>query len=292
MIATAIPDTRSRLGESPSWHSQEQVLYWVDIEGCALRKYNPASGEVQVYPMPERLCAVVPGAGGDLVLALQNSICKYKPATGELQELARPLQDRNIRLNEGKCDPNGRFWAGSMALDVRPGAASLFCMDPDLQVREVLQNLTIPNGLAWSGDGKTLYFTDSPTRTIRSFKYDLASGKISNPTAVVQVPEQEGMPDGMATDADGNLWVALHGGGAVVCYNPQTGEKLQRVEVPALNVTSCTFGGPELETLYITTAREWLSEEQLERYPLSGHVFEAQVGMKGLEANFFGKEKS
>ncbi|WP_299754749.1 SMP-30/gluconolactonase/LRE family protein [uncultured Pontibacter sp.] len=287
ITAAAIPGTQSRLGEGPCWHAQEQVLYWVDIEGCALRKFDPSTGKVQVYPMPERISAVVPTAEGELLVALQNGICKYKPSTGEFRELAKPLEDASIRLNEGKCDPAGRLWVGTMALDVRPGAAALFCISPDLQVTQVLQNLTISNGLAWSAGDHTLYFIDSPTHTIQAFDFDMATGQISKSKDVVRVPEQEGMPDGMTIDANGNLWVVLHGGGAVVCYNPGSGQELQRIKVPIPNVTSCTFGGNDLDTLYITTAREWLTEEQLEQYPLSGCVFEVKLNVKGREANLF-----
>lgn len=285
-IATAIPGSASRLGEGPLWHPQQQVLYWAGIEDCALRKYKPATGEVKVYQMPERVSAVVPAAG-KLVVALQNRVCKYNPATGELQELAHVMQNPDIRFNDGKCDPQGRLWLGTMALDVRPGAAALYRIGPGLQVTQVQQNLTISNGLAWSGNGRTLYFIDSPTHTIQAFDFNPATGQISNPQIVVRVPEQEGMPDGMTIDVAGNLWVALHGGGAVVCYNPGTGQELQRIEVPAQNVTSCCFGGENLDILYITSAREWLTEEQLQQYPLSGCVFEVKLEVQGLPADSF-----
>ncbi|GAB3818271.1 hypothetical protein GCM10028895_15300 [Pontibacter rugosus] len=174
-----------------------------------------------------------------------------------------------------------------MALDVTPGTAELFCLHKNLEVKQVLQNLTISNGLAWSADAATLYFIDTPTHTIQAFNYDLATGEIGQKREVVRVPEEEGMPDGMDIDTEGNLWIALHGGAAVACYNPATGEQLQKIKVPAVNVTSCTFGGPDLDTLYITTAREWLSEEQLEQYPLSGSMFEVKPGVQGREVNFF-----
>ncbi|WP_025606452.1 SMP-30/gluconolactonase/LRE family protein [Pontibacter actiniarum] len=287
LIASTVAGTQSRLGEGPCWHPQEQVLYWVDIEGQALRKYSPGTKEVVAYPMPERVNAVVPMAGGGLLLALHNRVCSYNTATGEIGTLARPLTDASIRLNDGKCDPCGRFWVGTMALDVRAGAAALYCVQQNLQVTLALQHLTISNGLAWSKNGDTFYFTDSPTRTVQAFDFDLAAGSIRNPRVVVRVPEQEGMPDGLDIDVNGNLWIALHGSAAVACFNPDTGEQLQRVEVEAINVTSCTFGGPNLDTLYITTAREWLPEEQLEKYPLSGSVFEVKPGVKGREVNFF-----
>ncbi|MCX2740347.1 SMP-30/gluconolactonase/LRE family protein [Pontibacter anaerobius] len=292
MKATAIDATQSRLGEGPCWHPKEQVLYWVDIEGCALQNYNPATGKTEEFPMPERISAVAPFSADSLLLALHKRICQYNPATGKLQQLAEIHDDPAIRLNEGKCDLSGRFWVGTMALDVRPGAAALYCVSPELQVQKVLQNLTISNGLAWSEDGHTLYFIDSPTRTIQAFDVEVTSGEILNSRAVVRVPENSGMPDGMEIDAQGNLWVALHGAGAVVCYNPETGKELHRVQVPAQNVTSCTFGGPNLDTLYITTAREWLSDEQLAQYPLSGSVFEVKPGVRGRKVNWFGNSQS
>lgn len=287
--ATPIPGTASRLGEGPCWYPEEQVFYWVDIEGHSLRKFNPATGAVKDFLMPERVSAVVPMEGGNLLVALHNRICRYDPATGKFAELVCLLENPSIRLNEGKCDPQGRFWVGTMALDVRPGAAALYCINHDTQVRKVLQDLTISNGLAWSLDERTLYFIDSPTRTIQAFDFDAAKGDIKNSRAVVQVPEQEGMPDGMDIDVNGNLWVALHGSAAVVCYDPRSGEMLQRIEVPALNVTSCTFGGPDLDVLYITSAREWLTAEQLQKYPLSGSVFSARPGVKGRRVSCYKK---
>ncbi|GHA55483.1 SMP-30/gluconolactonase/LRE family protein [Pontibacter akesuensis] len=285
--ATAIPGTESRLGEGPCWHPEEQVLYWVDIEGHALRKYNPDTAEVEVYLMPERINAVVPIAGGGLLVALHNRICTYETATGKLKEMAKPLNDATIRLNDGKCDPAGRFWVGTMALDVRTGAAELYRLDEKLQVNRLLQHLTISNGLAWSADAKILYFIDTPTQTIQAFDFNVATGEISNKREVVHVSEQEGKPDGMTIDSDGNLWVALHGGAAVACYDPRTGAQLHKIEVPATNVTSCTFGGLNLDTLYITTAREWLPAAQLEQYPLSGSLFEVKPGVRGRKVNFF-----
>ncbi|MFD2515418.1 SMP-30/gluconolactonase/LRE family protein [Pontibacter locisalis] len=287
LIATLELDANARLGEGALWHPTEQLLYWVDIEGRALHLYDPESGEDKKLDVGERIGTVVPIEEGGALVALQNGIFRIDIKTGELTFVSNPIKEKDIRFNDGKCDPAGRFWVGTMALDTREGAAKLYRMNQDGSIDEVLHNLTISNGIIWSPDKKTMYFTDTPTQKVKSYAYDNQTGEISNEKVIIDIPESEGAPDGMTIDAGGNLWVALHGAGAVAQYNPVTGKLLQKVKVPATNTTSCAFGGKNLDTLYITTGREWLSEEKQKAYPLSGGLFFVKPGEKGLPANFY-----
>lgn len=283
-------DAKATLGEGALWHPVEQVLYWVDIEGKSMHLFDPASGEDTCFLVDERIGTVVPVATGGALVALQNGIHHIDTETGELTFLNNPIEAAAIRFNDGKCDPAGRFWVGTMALDTRKGAAVLYRMDKDGSIKQVLDNLTISNGIVWSADKKTMYFTDTPTQQLKAFDYDLETGEVSHSRTIVVIPKEEGSPDGMAIDADGNLWVALHGGGAVACYNPESGKQVNKVKVPCPQTTSCAFGGKELDTLYITTARQGLDEEQLKTYPESGGLFAVVPGVKGVEPNFYAGE--
>ena len=286
--AELVLDARAALGEGAIWHPAEKKLYWVDIEAAELHIYNPATGKDKVLPTGEKPGTVVPIEGGGVLLAAQNSIYSMDTGTGELSLVTKPLHDPLLRFNDGKADPSGRFWVGTMAYDTREGAAALYRMDKDKRFHQVADNVTISNGLVWSADRKTMYYIDSPTLAVQAFDYDDASGEISNGRVVIRVPEAVGgSPDGMAIDTEGMLWIALWGAAAVVRCNPATGETLQRVEVPALQVTSVAFGGENLDMLYITTARTGLSPEQLEKYPGSGGLFAAKPGVRGVPAEFY-----
>lgn len=286
--AKLVLDAKATLGEGAIWHPIEKKLYWVDIVGSELHIYDPATGKDMQFPTGEKPGTVVPIEGGGALLATQNSIRTIDTGTGELSLVIQPLHDPQVRFNDGKADPSGRFWVGTMAYDTKKGAGALYRMDKDKRFHRVVDNVTISNGLVWSADKKTMYYIDTPTLTVQAFDYEDASGKISNGREAVRVPEAlGGSPDGMTIDANGKLWVALHGAAAVICCDPATGEILQRVEVPAPQVTSVAFGGENLDILYITTALEGLTPEQLERYPQSGGLFSAKPGVRGVQAEFY-----
>jgi len=288
-IATAelVLDAKAFLGEGALWHPQEQRLYWVDIEEKKLHLYDPVTAKNSTLHVGERIGTVVPAAEGGALVALQNGIHHIDITSGKLTLLVNPLKQNDIRFNDGKCDPAGRFWVGTMALDARHGAAVLYRMETDGSITQVLDQLTISNGIDWSANGKKMYFTDTPSQQLQSFDYDKQTGQIKNEKTIVSIPVEEGSPDGFTLDAEGNIWVALHGGGSVVCYDPATGKALQKIEVPCPKTTSCAFGGKELDILYITTARQGLDAEQLKKHPLSGGVFAAKPGVKGIAANFY-----
>ena len=280
-------DARAQLGEGALWHPTENKLYWVNIEGRMLHIYNPVTKENQSLLVKERVGTVVPVESGGALVALQNGIHFINTQTGALQFIANPLTGTNIRFNDGKCDPSGRFWVGSMHLQFTEGVASLYRMNTDKTVHKMLDDVTVSNGIAWTKDKKTMYYVDSYLRRIDAFDYDDADGAITNRRIVVTIPEGGGSPDGIALDEEGNIWAALWGANAVGRFDPRTGKLLQKIEVPAPNVSSCAFGGKNLDTLYITTARGELSKAQLEAYPLSGGLFSAKPGVKGMPAEFF-----
>lgn len=233
--------------------------------------------------------AIALTTGGQLLAALQHGFAKIDLELGDIRMLADPeahLSDN--RFNDGKCDPAGRFWAGTMQLNGNKGAGSLYVLHPDLTVSLKISGLSVSNGLAWSPDQSTFYFIDTPTQQVAAYDYDLESGNISNKRIAVSIPPELGKPDGMTIDAEGMLWVALWDGWGVTQWNPETGALLQQYRLPVARVTSCTFGGKDLQDLYITTAKTGLSAEALANQPLAGAVFVIKnTGVKGLPANLF-----
>ncbi|HYH55782.1 MAG TPA: SMP-30/gluconolactonase/LRE family protein, partial [Anseongella sp.] len=209
-------DAKATLGEGALWHPLEQQLYWVDIEGKLLHIYDPASGKDRELPTGEKVGTVVPVQGGGALVALQNGIHKIDTRSGELAFLAGPEKDPGIRFNDGKCDPAGRLWVGTIA---GQNEAALYRVDNDGQVHLVLDSITCSNGIVWTADKKTMYYTDTPTSNIMAFDYDDNTGAISNPRVVIRVPPEMGFPDGMAIDEEDKLWVAQWGGGCVVRWD-------------------------------------------------------------------------
>ena len=286
MEAELLLDAKAMLGEGALWHPKEKKLLWVDIEGKALHIYDPVKNKDVKFDVGSRIGTVVPVKDGGALVALQSGIHKIDLKTGALSLVNNPLQDLNIRFNDGKCDPSGRFWVGTLALDARKKGAVLYRMDKDGSIRVMLDSVTISNGIVWSKDRKTMYYNDTPTLTVQAFDYNDKTGAITNRRVVITIPDGSGAPDGMAIDAEDKLWIALWGSGTVGRFDPETGKLLQSIKVPAPNISSCAFGGKNLETLYITTAREWLSPEQLEQFPLSGGLFVVKPGVIGVPANF------
>jgi len=286
--AELVLDAKTMLGEGSIWHPKENKLYWIDIEGKAMHIYDPVSNEDKLFPLGSRVGTIVPVQGGGALVALQSGIQKIDTKTGKLSFVTNPLPDTvNLRYNDGKCDPAGRFWVGTLALDSRRRGAVLWRIDKDKSVHLMLDSVSISNGIVWTADKKTMYYNDTPTGTIQGFDYNDETGAISNRRVVVRIPRGGGGPDGMTIDADGNLWVALWGSGTVGKFNPLTGELLQKIIVPAPNVSSCAFGGKNLETLYITTARAWVNADKLKEFPLSGGLFSVKPGVHGVPAEFY-----
>jgi sugar lactone lactonase YvrE len=222
-------------------------------------------------------------------LALRSGFAWLDPENGRLTRLSDPEFDNPAtRFNDGKCDPRGRFWAGSIR--EREGElGGLYCLDQNLEVTKKLGGIRCSNGLVWTRDASRFYYTDTPTQEVWTFDYDAESAAIADQRALVRIPREMGSPDGMTIDADDRLWIALWGGGKVVCYDPRREAFVAEVEVPAKNVTSCAFGGPELTDLYITTARVGVPPEELEQRPLTGSLFRVSLPCQGVESVRFGR---
>jgi sugar lactone lactonase YvrE len=284
-VAVAL-ETGASLGEGPVWDSDTGRLLWVDIFANAVHSFDPDTHQDATFDVGGPVGAVALRAAGGWVLALEDGFGVTEPGRATV-DLIAPVDDddRSIRFNDGCCDPAGRFWAGTVAYNETPGAGSLYRLDQDHRVERMLTGITISNGLAWSTDGRTMYYIDTPTGGVDAFDFDTESGSIGNRRRVVDVPGP-GMPDGMAIDTDGCLWVALWGGWAVHRYRPD-GRLDTIVEVPAGQITSCAFGGPELEDLFITSAREGLGVAELTGQPHAGALFQCRPGARGVPAVAF-----
>lgn len=263
-----------QLGESPRWSPSNQLLYWVDIHGCAVFATDPVTGSRRTFAMPSEPGCVALRAGGGLVVALRSGIVVLDDISGSVTPLtawSRP----GIRFNDGRIDPAGRLWVGTIADDERHGAASLYRFDPDGSQREVLTGLGNANGIGWNPSGDLLYHIDTPTRRLTAWRFDTASGEIDDQRPVIDFSGEIGRPDGLAVDSAGMIWVALYGGSSVVRCDPRQGSIIDRIAVPgATNPTACALGGPRLDQLFITTAT---SDE-----PLAGNLFAAEVEIPGL----------
>ncbi len=277
-------------GEGAIWHPDRQTLFWVDIEGKTLYEFLPDKKECRRWTFDRMVTTVVPETANTVVVALQDEIIRFNLTDGAHTSVAK-IDDKGAtyRFNDGKCDPQGRLWAGTMTMGAPRGSAELYTIDHKGTVTTRLTGITTSNGLVWTADQQTMYYNDTPTGRVARYAYDPATGDVMYDGIAVSIPKGTGGPDGMAIDSRGNIWVAQWGGSGVYCYNPRTGELITRIEVPAPNVASCAFGGENLDTLYITTARAWLSAEQLEKNPLSGSLFYCKPGVTGVPANRFKK---
>ncbi len=279
-------DAKAEIAEGPLWDQEKQLLYWVDILGKTINLYNPAADENKVIQLEKMIGAVIPVKNQQKFLAaLEDGLYLIDAETAETEFLVNPESNtEETRFNDGKCDPKGRFWVGTMDLEENRELGTLYCLDQDLNLEEKVKEVKISNGLAWSLDNKTMYYIDSPTKKVFAFDYDLETAEISNRRVLIKFAKGEGVPDGMTIDAQGKLWIAHFGGAQVSRWDPKTGEKIDKVELPVSNITSCAFGGKNLDELYITTASVGLSEEEKEEQPYAGGIFRYQAEVRGLEA--------
>jgi sugar lactone lactonase YvrE len=274
-------DSRATLGEGPVWDEQRQLLLWLDILPGLVHRFDPATGSDDVFRVGKPVGSAGLRRSGGLVLAVEEGFALLDKDWQQVGQAAVKHPGPRARFNEGKCDPAGRFLAGTMAYDLTPGAGSLYRLDPDLAVTKLLDGVTISNGLTWSADGTTMFYIDSPTQGVDAFDYDPEAGRLANRRRIVDIPAAAGLPDGMTIDAEGCLWVALYGGAAVHRYTPE-GRLDTTLSFPVTNITCPAFGGPGLGLLYVTSARDGLDERQLAAQPHAGAVFTADVGAQGL----------
>jgi len=282
-------DGKAIIGEGPSWDHRSGQLIWVEIDGKNVNLFDPQTETNRAIQLDLKIGAAVPTQDGGLILAAEDSFYLLDLNTEKLSQLGDPEKDRpENRFNDGKCDSKGRFWAGSMSRDESLPTGSLYCLETSGSYRKAADNITISNGLDWTQDDKTMYYIDSSSLKVVAYDYSLETGEISNCRTVVTIPDGEGLPDGMAIDAEGMIWVAQWGGWQVSRWNPHTGEKIGSIAVPASQPSACAFGGENYDELYITTARTGLSEEQLLKEPLAGGLFSIKLAVKGNPTKFYG----
>lgn len=275
-------DARADLGEAPSWDTDARHLIWVDITNGLVHRFDPGTERDEVFEVGQPVGAAVPTSSGRVALAANNGFLLLDPATGEIDPIVE-LDDfePGTGMNDGKCDPAGRFWAGTKDVDGRRPLGSLYRLDADRRLTRALTDVTISNGLGWSLDARTMYYIDSTTYRIDAFDYDVMSGAVSNRRPHIEIPRSWGLPDGMTVDEDGFLWVAFWGGSAVRRLAPD-GRVAAIVRFPVTQVTSCAFGGPDLSDLFVTSARSGVTEAALGKQPLAGGLFRVRPGVHGL----------
>ncbi|NHD19091.1 MULTISPECIES: SMP-30/gluconolactonase/LRE family protein [unclassified Actinopolyspora] len=274
-------------GEGPVWDPTTGQLHWVDMLAGELLTMVPG-GIIGRTKLGTVAAVARPVVGGGLVLALERGFALLRPGRQTPESLPQLWSDPSIRMNDGGCDALGRFYAGSMAYDESPGKGTLWRLDGALRATRVLDGVTISNGLVWTEDGGTAFYVDTPTGRVDRFDVDEHTGEPHNRRPAVRVPNELGSPDGLALDAEGCLWVALWQGGAVHRYSPD-GQLLARVRVPTPQVTACAFGGPRMETLYITTSRQGRDDRD---DGSSGALFRVTPGVRGTPVHPFRLEES
>ena len=282
--------SRDNVGEGPFWSEKDQALYWIDIIGKKLNCLPVGSKEVKSWMFLEMVCGVVPRHNGELIVALCQTVGSFDVTSEKYTPLIQiDTETPGNRNNEMKCDPKGRLWIGTMQENVNPDgtareitqkSGNLFCLHPDLTLKKYRTGMGISNTLAWSIDHKTMYFGDSMADTIWAHEYDIDSGDIKNPVPFLS-DQNAGAPDGSAIDQDGWIWNARFGAGCVLRVSPD-GKTIERIDIPVTNPTSCAFGGPNMDILFVTSAQFTLDEKQLEDNPNEGAVAAIKTNTRGL----------
>ena len=275
------------LGEGPLWVARENAVYWVDIVSKKLHRYALADGARRTWTFETEVTSLAARQQGGLVGTVRDGFAFIDLETHTIEPVASPETEMpDNRFNDGKVDEKGRYWAGSMDDGEKLVSGSLYRLDGDLALHKMDENYSITNGPTFSVDGKTLYHTDTAKRTIFAFNLS-EDGAINAKRIFVQLEaEEEGYPDGMTVDSENCIWLAHFAGSRITRYSPES-EIIEVISMPVPNITSCTFAGPDLDTMYITTARHLLSEEDIRKYPLSGSLFSCKPGVTGLPTALF-----
>jgi len=295
MIKTELVlDSKSLLGEGPWWDHDKNLLFWIDGLGCKIHKYDPGEGINKTFTGDQHIGCAIPRKDGGLISCMQHGIYDVD-FENNMMKLVNDIESdiSSNRFNDGKCDSRGRLWFGSMSMRISQGGkfknrGSFYNYSQKYGVVKVFGDVGISNGIAWSRDDTKMYYIDSLTRSVACFDFDIEKGLLRNKRYIIKIPGTDGLPDGMTIDMEGMLWIAHFGGFQVSRWDPGTGEKIGKIEIPVPNVTSCIFGGNDLDELYITTAREGLKKDYLKKYPLSGGLFKASPGVEGSILHKFG----
>ena len=283
IIETVIPET-FLLGEGPVWDFRRKSIYWVDILNGQIHEYHPSDKIHKVISVQQMIGAMAICKNGRFIAALKNGFGFIDRDSGAVSMISNPEADLpGNRFNDGKCGPDGRFWAGTMSHTDEPEKGSFYLLDTDLSVTKKMERVSISNGIAWSPDHKVFYYIDTPTFTVAAFDFDQVNATIINKKTAIRIPENEGSPDGMTIDQEGMLWIAHWDGWQITRWNPLSGKKMLSIPFPVARVTSCCFGGVDFRDLYVTSAKTGLTAEQLHEQPLAGSLFVIRnIGYKGL----------
>jgi sugar lactone lactonase YvrE len=279
-----VPEHRSLLGEGPVWNAKRKTICWIDILRGEIHEYSPSDDLFKTICVNQMIGAIAVCTDGNFIAALKNGFGFVNRKSALVNMIANPEHHLpGNRFNDGKCDPAGRFWAGTMSHTDEPEKGSLYVLDKNLTITQKIKKTSISNGMAWSSDHKTFYYIDTPTFTVVAYVYDKTSGEISNRRIIIKVPNSDGSPDGMTIDKEGMLWIAHWDGWQITRWNPGAGKKIYSIPLPVARVTSCCFGGDDYQDLYITSARNGLSEGQLKKQPLAGSLMVIKkIGFSGL----------
>lgn len=295
-----LPTPACKLGESPFWHPDEQALYWCDIPGKALHRWHPGNQMHHCWPFEVEPCSIAPMRGGLLLAAFRDGLFSFDPTSGQRQPLAEPPYDpAHERFNDGKADPQGRFWVGTIYEPRQPPLAALYRFIPGQgsapgQLDRMAGDVTVSNGLAFSPDGRTMYWSDTTSHRIFALDFAVTDGSLSNPRTWAsfagKAPDGAlqgygGRPDGAAVDVQGNVWIAMFEGQRLVCLSP-SGQMVHEVALPVRCATMPCFGGPDLQTLFVTTACDGRPAQELAAQPWAGRVLSAPAPVRGLPVNF------
>ena len=288
IVAELAAQLECNVGEGPFWDAAEQKLYFVDIVNKQVKIYYPATQSVDTVQFEQEISAVFLDQTSELIVAARDGIFTAS-RDGVLETLLAPIkiEDPSIRTNDAKCDSHGRMWVGTMAFDFTEGAAALFTFDSKT-LKELVHDLTVSNGIGWSLDQTKMYFIDSVTKRVDIFDVDLERGELKNRRVFVSLTDLDAFPDGLTTDGEGGVWVALFGGGEVRRFDAN-GNLTHIVELPVRQVTSCCFGGEDMSELFITTAQNGMDSDALSREPLAGSLFRAETSFKGSKSNRYGQ---
>ncbi len=294
---------RAVLGEGPFWDGDAKRLWWIDGlsefgKGDDLHCLDVDTGEDKFWHIGKHIGCAIPTHDGRIMLNLQDGIYLFDTDSGDFEELSDIEREiENNRLNDGKCDSQGRLWFGSMSMTANQPerefevAGSFYKLDTDGTVKRFFGGVGISNGLAWNADETTLYYVDTTSQSVYAFDFAIEQGEVTNRRKIIEIDSSEGSPDGMTIDTEGKLWIAHFGGWRVSRWDPDMAEKLDEIMLPCAQVTCPAFGGEELDTLYITTASIGLTEQERAEQPLAGAMFMVKPGVKGTRANKFGRKR-
>ena len=274
----------NQLGEGPLWHIEQEALYWVDIERKAFYRYLPGIDQLESYPVGQEIGCLAFRSRGGLIMALDSGIAFWDWDTKQPELITNPEEGRSgARFNDGRVDSQGRFWAGTLGEDDQ---SKLYRLDPDGSLKIMQGGVRISNGIGWSPDQQTMYYTDSPLRLIYAYDFDKSSGQIENRREFIEVPADQGVPDGLTVDEEGFIWSAHWDGWRISRYDPQ-GALERYISLPVQRPTSCAFGGKDLDLLFITSAWTGLTAAEREQQPLAGDLFVFESEVRGQAEGAF-----